>query len=498
MSFPLMMRPYQVRTIEDSWEKFRGGCKSLLLCSPTGSGKTVMGCKIIDDVVGAGRKVLFLAHRKELITQCSKKLDFCQVPHGVVMAGFKMDSTAPVQVASKDSWNRRNLPFVPDLIITDECHHSAADSYKKIYEAYPNALHLGLTATPFRADGIGLGDVFQDWVLSASIQELITQGYLAPPRYWAPDTPDLKGIGKRGNDFNPEEVAERMKKSHVTGNVVKHYCTHALGKRGIYFAVNKQHSQEMTQAFIDAGIGAAHLDDSTGSREREQILGAHMAGEILIICNVNILSEGYDSPGVEVVGQVRPTLSKGLHLQQLGRGLRIHPGKEMAIILDHAGNVRRHGFAEDEIEVDLSHGLRSRKSDDQEKAPALRTCKKCYAVLPASVEECPSCGSVLGQPPLTIVEKDGSLKEITRPVCPCGSMETVKKAHPGNGSGIFCKKCGQLIKWISKQAAPADFLKEKIKLGKMKGYKESWAFIQFKIRFGNWPSTKEREEAEAA
>lgn len=485
----MQLRPYQEAALEGLNEKFQSGKRSVILWAPTGAGKTVMAGSLIRSSIRNSRFVLFLAHRKELIDQCAKKLEALDVPFGVIMAGCQADSTAPVQVASIQTLIRRELPFQPDLIVIDECHHAAAATYRKVIDAAPEALVVGLTATPFRADGRGLGEIFQDWVTASTVSKLTEMGYLAPARYWAPTIPDLAGIGKKGADWDPSQLGERMSKPKLVGDVVKHYQKLVDGRKAICFCVTKEHSQAMANAFNQAGILAAHLGDDTPKRERENVLADHMAGKLRILTNVNILSEGYDSPSVEVCIQARPTMSLGMHLQQIGRVLRPHANKNNAYVIDHAGNCRRHGLATDPLDVDLSTEKAVKRS--QTDAPALRTCKECYAILPASVKVCPNCEKELGNAPKTIINKDGTLQELTKQVCKCGSYTTKKEPHPIYGYGLYCAECGAWFKWLGQETNPKEYYLKKAKIAEEKGYKMGWAAMQFKVRFDRWPTPSE-------
>ncbi|MBF0406448.1 MAG: DEAD/DEAH box helicase family protein [Candidatus Riflebacteria bacterium] len=388
-----------------------------------------------------------------------------------------------------------NNYFANDILVHN-CHHAAAATYKKFIDSAPDAQILGLTATPFRADGKGLGEIFQDWVLASSVSELTQNGYLAPARYWAPSMPDLAGIKRKAGDFDTGELAERLGKPKLIGDIITHYKSIAGGKKAILFAVNKEHSQTIADAFNQAGIKAAHLSDDTGKRDRANILSDHMAGRITVLTNVNILSEGYDSPTVEVCIQARPTLSLGLHIQQIGRVLRPCSSKNCAFIIDHAGNVRRHGLATDPLSVDLSVG-ETKTREKKDDAPALRTCSKCYAILPASMRECPNCAVKLGSPPKTIINKDGTLQELTKTVCECGSFTTIKEPHPVYGYCLYCSECKNFIRPLGREIDPVEYYLKKLRECREKGYKDSRAGILFKVRFQRWPDESEQKAAKA-
>lgn len=490
----LILRDYQEQALEQLAEKFKNGARRILLVSPTGSGKTVMASHIILRSIAKGHQVLFVAHRKELVDQCSRKLTELSIPHGLIMAGRMEDDLAPVQVASLQTAIRRDLPKDIGLIITDECHHAAASSYEKIYRQYPEALFIGLTATPYRADGAGLGDVFEDWVRVAGIDELTDMGFLVPCRYWSPDIPDLSGVRQKGADWETNELAEAMSKKEIVGDIVKSYKSIAGGEKAICFAVNKEHGQKITDSFNKAGVPSAFLHDSVGKSERERILAWHRLGKYLVLVNVGILSEGYDDPTVSVCIQARPTLSVGLHIQQIGRVLRPHPDKAYAKVIDHAGNCRRLGLMEDHA-VDLSSGLKKKlKRNEDEIAPALKTCKACYAVFASHLEACPLCGMEAKGPVRTIRTRTGELKELKNPVCECGSFDIEKRPSP-KGTEVVCARCGKVLRVILPQLTPAEYYKRELQKCRESGWKEARAAILFKNRYGRWPDSNIRKQA---
>ncbi len=421
-----------------------------ILVSPTGSGKTVMASIIIQGAMLKQKHVLFLAHRKELIDQCSAKLDSFGVPHGIIMAGRK-PTQALVQVASIQSLIRRELPKA-DLIICDEAHHCTAESYIRISKAYPDACFIGLTATPFRSDGKGLGHLFGDYVVAATLAELIFLGFIVPCRYFAPSKPNMVGVGKIKGDFEVEASHQRV--SGLVGDVVSHYQKLARDRLAICFAVNVQHSKELRDRFIAAGITAEHLDANTPPAERDRIITGYKSGKIRVVVNVWILGEGFDCPETGAVIMAAPTASLGRFAQEIGRGLRPFGGKTDCLVLDHAGNVDRHGFLPDEFEVDLTHGTKNKKA-----IPSLKTCEKCYAVYPSKLQKCPECGY---EKPLTkqeMKELAGELEEVVTP---------------------------------KKLPDPKKFYQRMAEIGKERGYKPTYALAVFKNKFGRWPSNAER------
>lgn len=287
------LRPYQREAIDSLRAKLRHH-RRLLLVSPTGSGKTTIAAEMIHSATERGSRILFLAHRKELIDQCSTRLDQFSVPHGVIMSGHpRYQPVLPVQVASVPTLVRRNKPPA-DLIIIDEAHHARAGTYQKILDHYPGVPTIGLSATPWRTDGKGLGELFEDVVVAATIQQLTEDGYLVPATGFAYDAPELAEVRMRGRDYDAEGLELVMGGTAIAGNVVQSYLDHASGKRAVLFAVSVKHSRQLVERFQEAGVRAEHLDGETPKGEREAILARLSSGETTLVSNVGVLTEGWD------------------------------------------------------------------------------------------------------------------------------------------------------------------------------------------------------------
>lgn len=415
------LRPFQSAGVDEVRAEFQRGTKAILLESPTGSGKTVVWSHITQRVVERGKKVLFLCHRKELVEQSSRKLDDNSVPHGVIKSGHhRVQPWQPVQIASVATLiNRPTLPEA-DFIGVDEAHHSPSKSFMSIIERYPNARILGLTATPCRLDGRGLGvgnpgGYFQKIVRLATISELIEQGYLVTPRTFAPDAPDLASVEKVGSDYNKGQLAKAMDRPTLVGDLVKTWLTIASGRTTVVFACSIEHSKHIVKRFREAGVSAEHLDADTPDGLREAILARVASGETTVVSNVAILTEGWDLPRVSCVVMARPTLSLSLYLQMPGRGLRPWLAKTDCIILDHAGNSLRHGLITDDREFSLDGVNRSANGP---KPRALKTCPRCKSPVPTSLMLCDRlywddtiCGHVFVAKKRVIIEKAGELRE---------------------------------------------------------------------------------------
>ncbi len=458
-----VLRPYQSNAMEQVRERLRANVRRILLVAPTGSGKTSVAAAIIDGARAKGGAVLFLAHRRELIDQCSARLDGAGVDHGVIQAGHPRSLPGlPVQVASVQTLARRGLRPRATLIIVDEAHHARANTYEEILSRYgPDVPVLGLSATPWRLDGRGLGEMFQEVVVAARVRELIEQGHLVSYTGFAYDTPDLAQVRKTGADYNERGLELVMDGSKLAGNIVEQWLAHANGLRTVVFAVSIAHSMHLVERFRAAGVAAEHIDGEMPQGERTAILARLASGTTTVVSNVNVLTEGWDLPQLEVCVLARPTLSVGLYLQMVGRCLRPAPGKAIARIHDHAGNILAHGAPDADRDYSLD--------EDKPKAnalPALRTCPDCFALYTGT--SCPNCAH---EDPVGI----GEPREL-----PTESTEQVR-AIP------LEELRGQLH---FPDAERDSYLNELLKTAAERGYKAGWAAHRFKSRYGHWPARR--------
>lgn len=408
------LRDYQAKAIHDLRLAFRSGARSPLLVAPTGMGKTICFSAITAGAVDRGRRVLILVHRRELITQASGKLTAAGVPHGVIAAGFE-PTDLPVQVASVQTLARRldRITHTPDLIVIDEAHHAVAGTWCSVLSHYSHAYRLGVTATPVRRDGRGLGEVFDRLVLGPSVASLTARDFLAPARLYAPPViADFNRLKIRAGDFAIDDAAERMDRPTVTGDAISHYQRLCNQKRAIAFCCSAKHAHSVADAFNREGVHAATLLGTTPADQRDQLVRQLAAGALEVLVTVDVVSEGFDCPDAEAAILLRPTASLGLYLQQVGRVLRPAPGKDHAVILDHVGNVHRHGFPDDSHDWSLDDRLRRTRVGGA--APSVRTCEACFAAF-APQPVCPVCGTPCATPPARQLRQvDGELKELKR------------------------------------------------------------------------------------
>jgi superfamily II DNA or RNA helicase len=367
---------------------FAHGHKRTLLVSPTGSGKTVMFSYLARGVRAKNKRVYILVHRDELVEQVSETLAKFDVPHGIIAAG-RPATPSQVQVCSVFSLvNRLDDYPPPDLIIPDEAHHACSGStWDRIFKAWPESFVLGVTATPIRLDGKPLKGSFAHMVLGPTPAELMEGGDLCGYTLYAPPVAIGK-LKKRMGDYVKSETAAAMDKPQLVGNAVEHYKALAAGKRAIVFCVSLEHAENTAAAFRAAGFAAQRIDGTMKRGARKQLVGAFSAGTIQVLTSCDLVSEGFDLPAIEVAILMRPTPSLALYLQQVGRSLRPFPGKDKAIILDHAGNSGVHGLPDDDREWCLDGEESGRKG---KAPPTLRLCGRCYAHTKSGVMVCPHC-----------------------------------------------------------------------------------------------------------
>ncbi len=448
MSIPTL-RPYQSRAVAELRDAYRHGSRAPLLVLPTGGGKTVVFSHVAHGASARGHHVLVLVHRRELIRQASSKLGQLGVDHGIIAAGFA-GSAQPVQVASVQTLARRlgRTDWAPDLIVIDEAHHAVAGTWSKVLEHWPAALRLGVTATPVRQDGRGLSTMFDRLVQGPTVRDLTAQGFLSPARIYAPPVKaDLTKLQKRAGDYQSDEASRRMDRPTVTGDAISHYQRLCQGAPAIAFCCSAQHATHVSDQFRQSGIRSAVILGTTPVDEREAMIRDLGRGALQVLVSVDVVSEGTDIPAVTAAILLRPTMSEGLYLQQVGRVLRPAPGKAEAIILDHVGNVITHGFPDDDRHWSLDGREEGTGQLETEKAPIVRQCGVCFAAFPPQ-PVCPVCGTPSQLSVREIQQREGELQELQRE---------------------------QLRREQRRQVGSARTLDELMAVAKQRGYHPNWA-----------------------
>ena len=406
----ITLRPYQQSLIAQTRAAMRAGARRILMQSPTGSGKTALTAAMLAAAAARGRRCWFVVHRRELLEQSVETFVTAADLHtGIIAAGYPSTAAAPVQVCSVASLPRRVAALKPpDLIVWDECQHLASASWAALAAQFPAATQIGLTATPQRLDGKGLRPFFDVLLTGPSTADLIAQGYLSRYRLYAPGTaPTLAGVHRVAGDFNRRELSDAMQSTTVVGDALAHYRQHCPDARALVFAWSLEVSRGIAQQFTDAGISAAHVDGETPRYERTEAMRRFRAGDLRVLCNVDLYGEGLDVPALDAVFLLRPTQSLSLYLQQVGRGLRPSPGKVVRIF-DHVNNWARHGLPDDPRAWSLDGVTRAKREASE---PMGRRCGVCFGVAGPSARACPYCGVVYPVQAREVEQVDGVLAE---------------------------------------------------------------------------------------
>ena len=395
------LREYQKEAKKGVRDAFSKGKKRVILCKPTGSGKTVTFANIARESVLNGFKVMIVVDRKELLDQAKDKLITYGLNPTLITSGRTGRKNSKTFIATVQTLVRRELPAV-DLIIIDEAHKQIFDKILE-REEYKDVFVIGATATPYRTGKMNqLGKYYNEMVEAVSISDLIGLGFLAPAITYGAKM-DTSSIKVKGRDFDTESMYNAFDKSHMYSGVVEKYKNLANGTKAICFNINVAHSKKVMRSFLNEGIRAEHLDGTMKKSERERILSDFSSGAFDVLCNVDVLTTGYDEWTIETVIVNRATKSLPLWLQMCGRGSRITPAqfqgdsrylqKEHFNIIDMGGNVFKLGFWEQDRDFSLYH-----KTSNKESVAPVKECKEkedgCGAIIHASATSCKFCGKI--------------------------------------------------------------------------------------------------------
>jgi superfamily II DNA or RNA helicase len=408
-------RKYQDNSVVEIWKRLEANGR-VVAVGPTGCGKTVIGVKLVRRILRdfPASRILWLAHRIELLQQAFDELAAAGIPArdlGILSGAKKSNRLARVLVASVDMFRARDVPEC-DLMVIDEAHRVLAPTYQEIVAFSRKRWVLGLTASPWRLDGKGLGDVFSDMYVIAGPTELIVDGYIARPVSFGISREKARalvaGVRTQAGDYSQADLAKAMTKQPLMGDVVSECARLAAGMPTIVFAINREHGRLLAERFKRADQAVEYLDSETSANERAAMVGRHgrlASGETQVVVNVDVLSEGYDCPAVKCVSLARPTRSLTRFLQQTGRASRPYKGKQ-PIILDHAGNCHRFGLPEWEREWSLDD--RPKRSEGS--LAIVKQCTACDAFIAANARVCPQCGVAQPWSDGEIVERKARLE----------------------------------------------------------------------------------------
>lgn len=442
-----------VQKVRDALREF----KRVMLYAPTGTGKTEVAMRIIQSALAKNKRVGFICNRIGLINQSSKRFWKANIPHGIMQADNTHSINSNVLICSIKTIAKRGYPIV-DLLVIDEAHNCTAGDYEKLLETYNNVPTVGLSATPF-TKGLGhqfyWGKLFEKLICAITIREAIDQGYLVDCDIYAPSEPDLSKVKIVHGDYHQTQLGTAVDKPKLVGDIVQHWKRLANNMPTVCFATNIVHSKHICEEFIAHGITAEHMDCYTPDDEREAILKRHDDGITTILCNVQVLSEGWDSPKTACMILARPTRSLTRYIQMIGRALRPYTGKDKALILDHSGTCHRLGYPTDDLPLELNDGKKAEPEDTVPAAPKPHCCYNCHFMIPAGINACPKCGAVPTTQDATKVG-DGELKKVER-------------------KEIFTHEQKQ------------EFWSSALGLAEKRGYSNGWASYLYRDITGVWP-----------
>lgn len=492
----ITLRPYQEAALGELRARAAEGLSRLLFVAPTGAGKTVLASALIAGARACGSRVLFIAHRYELIEQAVRQIATGGTTHiGVIRADDeRTDPTAPVQVATIQSLSRRKLPSA-DVVIVDEAHRVMGASYQRAVAAYPDATIIGLTATPCRLDGKPLGDIFQKIVMVASYSQLIELGNIVKPKcFTSPIDMSLEDVKTRAGDYDLEALEIAMTEPKILGSVAEEWQRLSGGRRSVVFACTIAHSKAIQRTFSARGISCEHLDGNTPLAQRIAILARLDTGETKVVSNVGVLCEGWDQPSVKYIAIVRPTKSLALYMQMAGRALRPWNGVT-PIICDHGGNLDRHGMPYEDREWSLDAPVKSKG-----KGKGYRTCPACYAMVESN--PCPECGhdaeakarKIREDAEIRLQEREFSLateraKRAAEEAIAAkarAELRAAREQEAAKAAGKVATFTAAGLKMMANDPRKL-FFDSQVEYARSRGFKPGYAGAKFKEKFESWP-----------
>ena len=441
--------------------------KRVLMQACTGAGKTRMTADMIAGTKAKGTTSIFTVPRKELLRQTIETMADYDMPIGIISPDYTPSPFAKAHIAMAPTLARRlDKIRPPNVLFVDEAHFGGADVSRIIQWATDaGSWIIGMSATPMKTNGTPMANWYDVMVEGLPMADLIRLGRLSDYRYFAPSAPDLSGVASRDGDYVQSQLAAAMEADQVLiGNAVQTYRDHAMGRLNVVFCTSRKHAGIVSGLFRDAGVPSAVIDGTMGDDERGRIIRAFARREILALCNVDLLTFGFDLSAaarmdvtVECMSDLRPTKSLPLQLQKWGRVLRMKPFP--ALIFDHAGNAQVHGLPDDPREWTLD-GKKKRDSSGEKSEP-VRQCSIAdggcgFVHRPAPI--CPNCGRVYPVMSRMIEERDGELAEISR-----ADAELARRA-------------------IRQEQGRTDTLEGLIELAKRTGKNPRWAHHVFNAR----------------
>lgn len=472
------LRDYQTQAVDSLRAAFAARRKRPVLVAATGAGKTRVAAAMAKLAVAKARaegtrgRVMFVAPRRKLVKQTAKAFAALGLDVSLLMAGSPQRSTSDVIVASMQTLTSRIEYGLPDvrLVVIDECHESTMGAVKTLVDHYAakGVPCVGLTATPARGDGTGLGEVFDEMVFASNVADLTAVGHLVPVKYFAPSEPDLKGVKITAGDYNQKQLGERMEP--LIGDVVENWKRIASGQKTVVFTVTIANAVALCEAFCAAGIRAEWISGEAADDEQEAIFSRHESGETLVLCNAQLLSFGWDSPSVTCCVLAKPTKSIASYLQMAGRVLRPAAGKTHATIIDHSGVVDRLGFVDDDFgwTLDGKKQAVENLTRKAEKEPASSMTCPCCKALHKPAPKCQACG--FSYPP-----------KVETPQMVAAKLEELKRGE---------HKAKAKTRKEMTQAERTEVYAELMGYAQSHGKSVGWSYYLFNDIFGAFPSGK--------
>jgi len=436
------LRPYQRRGYDTIRVHASRNINRVVLACPTAGGKTRLAAALIESALRHKSRVLFVVPLIVLVDQTIAELAAFGMTNVGVLRGddTRINPHAPIQVASIQTLARRDKPSA-DVILIDEAHRASAPQYRThLFAAYPDAIIVGLSATP-----VGLGGVFERLENAATYAELIRDGFIAEPFcVGTPRAPDLEHVRSSGGDYNLEQLETAMLAGKLVGDVVENWKTHGRGHRTVVFATGVRHSQAIVRQFNEAGIVAEHIDGETPQDVRRACLRRLEDGHTRVVSNVGVLTEGWNQPSVRCCVLARPTKSLALYKQMVGRVLRVHADGQ-PVVIDHGSCIDHHGLPHEDVQWSLTEAPR--------KPPVThRMCKACFAMYPIAQTKCPFCGFEVP------VEKRKIAPTVAAALVPKQAVDEKRRMYDAN-----------------------------VDRSRREGFKPGFASAKYKEKYGAWP-----------
>ncbi|MCP4570557.1 MAG: DEAD/DEAH box helicase [FCB group bacterium] len=459
------LRDYQAELVNSIRNELKAGHKKIIMALPTGAGKTFILADIAKRSIDNGHKVLALMHRRQLVQQMTDRFNDYNVDSGIIMSGNETELSKSMQIATIQTYHRRlqldeaerNRFFVDaSVVLVDEAHRSLSKTYLEALSNYEGKIIIGVTATPCLASGLGMGNYYDALVNGIGVDELIENGSLVPARYYAPSQPDLDKIKTVLGDYDKKELGKRVDNKKLIGDVFDNWARLAGDLQTIVFAVNVKHSRALCEEYVNHGVAAEHLDAHSTDEQRENVLNRLWAGDVQVVCNVGLYTEGFDYPAAGCIVLARPTKSMGLYRQMAGRGLRPSEGKSECVIIDHGGCIDRLGLIEDDVFWSLDgKSLGFKKKVVRKKEKTLMTCDFCSFIFTGRT--CPQCGAEVKDYKAKVEAMDAKLVEVGKRK----KKYTMQEKRQWFGMFEYYRRS--------------------------KGYKSGWAAHKYREKFDVWP-----------